>query len=190
MSDANKKLVPESDLIAVKMALKKTQGELAQARAKVGELESDISVLGLDDSEEGNISAVKKTLLKQSKELATAKAKFEQERSEFLGREKSVRVRELVTQNQLDADVIASLETLESTEAIEKEIYRLKAEKLEAQIKSGNPPPTGDQSAKVGEGLYERGSGSAVVKKQPKDMTDDEFKSFLAGEEAKAASRR
>ncbi len=174
----DKKMVPESDLLAVKAMMKKVQTEIVTLKADNSRLLAEAEVLGIDDGDEGQITAVKKALLKQAKDLKAKEDEFNKKQLDFSGREKSVRIKELVTQYKLSEEAASKLEEMPLEEA-EKEAYRLRVEKLETLVKEGKK--------EEGE-FFERGS-PAVPKMQPKDMPDKDFTEYVEKQKEQASQR-
>lgn len=170
------KTVPEAQLIGLKKGLeakiKQLEVERARAQSRIQELEDSLKVKGLDEDDEDAVSEVKKHLLAENRKLKEEKEKFEQQRSDYEGRLRSVRIRELVNEYGIEAEALSGLEDIN---LIENEALKLRAEKAEKLIKEKEEELTKVKGTPSG--VYETGS-PAVAKKDIWAMSEEEFEKY------------
>lgn len=160
------KMVPESDLIAVKKSLKsendKLKEELATIKSQFIESQAELEMANTNVEDDAEVKQVKAYLLGERKKLEKEKAEFGKEKSKYQEdltsyqeREKESRVKALASEHGVELDAI------KDAEDPEKEALRLKAERLTKEKE--------EIEKKTPESVFEA-SQTGIVKKQPKDM--------------------
>ena len=178
MADDKKsvKTVPESDLIAIKNILrdkeKKWDAEREKLTLKTGQLENELKIAKAngDDSEE--VAMVKKGLIDQADRVKADREKLGEDLNSYTKREREFRAREIASGLKVRGLEITP-ESLLAEDDMDSKAKDLLVEHLAKENETLKQSP-GKGSP---ESVFETGSGG-VLKKQVKDMTDDEFKSF------------
>lgn len=161
------KLVPESDLLAVKKSMKseldKAKEELAKIRTQLAETQAELEMANTDVDDTDAEKQIKAYLLGERKKLEQEKAevekgkvKYQEDLAAFQEREKESRVKTLASEHGVELDAI------KDAEDPEKEALRLKAERLtkEKEAIEKKTPESSFETAQTG-----------IVKKQPQDMS-------------------
>lgn len=185
------KMVPESDLIALKERVRKLTSQLSEKDTKIAELSTSTSELqkqlkaakaNLEDDDE--VKEVRQYLLDEGARIAKLEAEHKTRESSMTERERKVRAKELVADYAakgltLKEDDLLTAEDMEKhgSDSYTKFLAEENA-KLKSQPKQGTP-----------ESVFDGGPGG-IVKKQPKDMTDQEFTAYYDGLRQEALSKR
>jgi len=148
---------------------------LADTTKRLGDAEAELKIKSLDTGDEEEVSAVKKYLLDREKELNAETAKLDKDKADLDERDKESRVKTLVSKYGVDEESISG-EPDPEKKALELYAERLTKEKEEL----------GEQTP---ESIYETATPGSV-KKQPKDMSDEEFKTHVEGLKREALSKR
>ena len=172
------KTVPEGDLIAFKKGSlereKKLKEELANLRDELSQVK--ISQTDVEDDEE--VKKVKEYLLSEDKRIKTQRAKLEADLTTYEKRERVVRAKELASQRGVDEETLLASEDMD-TKSLELYAERLAKEKAELEEKLKSSP----------ERIYETGGGGQL-RKQPKDMSKDEFDKYWKQQLTEAQTKR
>lgn len=170
------KLVPLSSLLKAKEEIANLKSELKMAKAN------------LTDEEE--VKKVREFLLERDQELNEREATLEKRQGELTNRQttldkrdKEESVKSLIAKyspkgedDETKKSIKAFEDAVKGAEDPEKEALRLYAERL---AKEKEKPPT------PAEETFESAPAGGIIKKQPKDMTNEEFAKFEAGLKAK-----
>ncbi len=183
------KVVPLTDLMAIKRLLKQKEEELAQAKDALEELKGDVVAMTDGDTD---IEDVRSHLKEQTKELKKRERELGERESAISGREKVGRAKELSSQYGLD---VAVLEAIESIPDMELKAQELRAEKAELAKDGTNedgtprtPVPSTPQTRTSTAGVIEHGS-PALVKKDIKAMNNAEFDTYITSLRREAESK-
>jgi len=161
------RLVPETDVIAVKKAHERTKAELSELKAKLVDIESERSLIGGLGDDEEEVDKVKTMLLEREKALNKRQAQLDKDLTSLKEREKESRVQSLVSKYGVNITDISDSEDPEK-KALELYAERLTKEKEEL-VKAKEKSP---------ELIYESGS-MGKLHKQPRDMTEKEFEDYV-----------
>ena len=171
-------MVRASDLVAVKKQLEKMQEKLAKAESDRNQFQSQLKIAKTNLDDDDDVKAVRKMLVDQAAEIDAKQAELDEaikalgeKETDLSKREKVSWVKTLATEHGVEEDAI------KDADDPEKEALRLKAERLSKEIKS------------PAEDVLDSTPGSGIVKKQIKDMTDEEFAVKEAEMKAKALAR-
>ncbi len=174
MPEDKKRMVPESDLLAVKAKLRDTERKLQDTNTQhsqtLAQLNNELKIAKANGDSSEEVELVRKHLLDQADGIKTDRAKYDTDLAGLTDREKKVRAKELATDLKskgLEVD-IQSLIDAEDMERHSKDLL------VEFQGKEIERLKTEPRSA---ESVYERGAGG-VLKKMPKEMTDAEFTQY------------
>ena len=182
----DQKVVPLADFLALKKGSadreKKLKGQLDEALEQVSGLQSQLDIAKVDVDDDADVKVVRQDLLKRDKELRDGRAKHEKDLTAFAEREKVVKAKELVADYkargvELDLDTLLGEEDMER-KALDQFASHLAEENLSLKTKEPVKPTSFFESTMI-----------SSSKKQPKDMTDDEFKQFVKEETTKALSK-
>ncbi len=169
------KMIPETDLIALREGSKsrerKLKEQLEEANRKVEDLtarEKVARLSGVDDDDD--VKAVKKYLLEQEEEINKSRAKHEKEVASFQEREKGVRAKELVAEYkqrgvEIDVEALLNSEDMERVSLDRYSVFLAEENKKLKETKT--PEPRVFESISAG-----------TSRKMPKDMTNEEFAEF------------
>jgi len=173
------KVVPESDLIAVKRKAqeieKRLREELAELKGKLAEAESELEIGATDVEDDEEVKKVKTYLKGEDNKIKQERAKLDADLAAFQERERESRVQTLASQYQVEIDAIKDAEDPEK-EALRLANERLAKEKEEAETKASP------------ESVFEHGAGG-IVKKPILDMNDAEFEAKEKALKAESLSR-
>lgn len=172
------KTAPMSDVINLRRQLDKAKSDLA----KVNELEREnarlkkrLEFIDLSDVTDQDAHDIKELLVSRETELDERENKIkereeavQEKESTFSQKEKDDTVRTLAEKYGVE------VEAIKDSEDPEKEALRLAFE--------GKNKETGGTPA---ENVFDGGGGKGIVKKQPKDMSDEEFADYEKAEKAK-----
>lgn len=172
-----KKMVPESDLVAFKRGAiereKRLKEELAKKDDALAEANAQLKIAQANLEDDAEVAKVRDSLVERDRKLTEKEQKLEKDLASFNEREQEVRVQALATEHGVEIDDI------KDAEDPEKEALRLKAERLTKEAEEAKKSP---------ESLYESGTPGSV-KTQPKDMSDEEFEAHVKAERTKALSK-
>lgn len=175
------KLVPESDLIAIKRKYqdieKKLRGELAEIKGKFAEAQAELEVTSTDVEDSDEVKRVKSYLVGESKKVQAERAKLEEDLASFKEREKESRVQTLASKYGID------VESIGSEEDPEKKAYEIVAERLtkEKEELQKNVPPVSPESVLEHE-------APSIKKVSPKDMPVADFNNLWEAKKKEALS--
>jgi len=185
----DRKMVPESDLIALKKRNEKLEdtvsslkGELADTKAEVVNVRSELKIAKVDSEDAGEISEVKQYLLNEEKRLNQLRTDMDKDltsrQDTLTKREREVGAKELVEKYGVDFESISGEDNLAGMEKKATELYteRLARENEELKGKEKNSPE------------YETENPS-IVKTTVKGMSDEEFEQHWAKQKQEALSK-
>jgi len=170
----DQKMVLEADLIALregsKSREKKLKAELEEAERKIEELTDQNKIAEVSADDDDAVKAVKKYLLEKEREINKARAKYEKDVASYQEREKGVRARELAAEYkqrgvEIDLDSLLNSEDMEKVSLDRYAAFLAEENKKLKETKA--PEPSVFESTVAG-----------TSKKQPKNMTDEEFAEF------------
>ena len=166
------KMVPESDLIAVKKTSlareKDLKEDLAKAQKEVVELTSQVKMLKLNLEDEGDVAEVRQYLINEAKSLDDRKVELDKEKVSLDGERREAEVKALAEKHKVD------LEKIKDADDPEKEALRIVNERL--------------AGGEGGDFFETKTPGQ--IKKEPKHMTDDEFEAHVKAQEEEALSKK
>ncbi len=150
----SKKVVPESDLMAVKAILKKVQEELSKTKEELTQTKSELKVAKMTEVDDEDVKKVRDFLLntetelnKKQTELDKREESLKETEASVKEREKEARVQALASEYEVEVDAI------KEAEDPEKEALKLKLGRL-AKGKEESPA----------ENTFETQSGGVVKK--------------------------
>lgn len=173
------KSIPLNDFVTFKKASiereRKLRAQLEDANRQKGSLEAELKVTRANVVDDDEAKSVRAFLMAEKDKIDAKEKKYEEDVTAFRERERQVKVKELAGQYGIDAS------DLEGEEDIDSVALRLYADKLtEENKKLKETSPTQTQ--------YETGPVT-VLKKQPKDMTNEEFAQHTREIKEKALSK-
>ena len=172
------KMVPLSDLIAVKNQLTKATETLGALRTEMDSVRAERTLLDkeLNDIDQNDeVGAVKKKLVQKHRELDRREEALKLRETRANQTERTFRAKELAAQHKLDADLLLSADDMEK-EALKLTYERLSQEQQQAQ----EAQPTGQR--------YEGGAPPASPK-SVLSMSSKEFGTHWENEKRAAARR-
>lgn len=185
----DKKMVPERDLIAVKERLKKAEDTISSLRKQHSEAtlaaetykrQLETSKVDLQDDDE--MKEVRKYLLEHEENLVKKERELSDRETAALERERKSHAKELVSEYK-GRGLELSEEELLNAEDMDGFVKDAHADFLAKENERLKANPSGPES------VFDQGSG-AVVKKEPKDMTDAEFTAYYSNLEKATLSKR
>jgi len=174
------KMVPIADLLAQKSKVKKLEEELAEIKSKFNAVSAELEVAKANVEDDEEVKKVRAYLINQAKEIEEKRTQLDKDLASFKEREREVVAMELASKYEVDKDAILAGDDIEKT-ALSLYAERLAKEKEELTKKS--------EESSSSESVYESGAPS-IVKKQPKDMTDEEFDAYEKRLREEALSQR
>lgn len=161
------KTVKASDLFALKEGARKRESqlkaELEEVRGALADANAALKVAKVNVEDDEETAKVRTYLLEQHKELERERKKLEKDLASHKEREREVRAKELASKYGVD------IESISTEEDMEKEAYRLYAERLAKEKE--------ELEKKTPESVYESSPGG-TVKVQPKDMPTADFDKY------------
>jgi len=175
----DKKMVPESDLIALKKGSREREiqakEELATLRGELADTRAELKIAKLNTEDEEEVRKVKSHLVDEDKELEAKREKLNSDLASLGERERGVVAKELASKYGVDVESISGEEDLPSMKikALELHAENLAKEKEEASKES----------------VYESGPGG-TTNKAVWDKTEEEFEADVKAQRTKALSTR
>jgi len=182
--------VPIADLMKLKTKLEKTEKERDEALGKIPDYESQIRKLSADLKtattnlqDDDEVKQVREYLTQENEEIEKKLKKYNEDITALSGRERKARAKELVMEYKSkgldlkDEDLLGAENMEDWVKSQHLEFLAKENEKLKAQ--SHNPAET----------VFD-GAEGAVVKKQPKDMSDAEFATYVKQQTQEALARK
>ena len=182
----NKRTVPERDVIALKEILKgkekKWESEKTQFNSRIGQLENELKIAKANGEDTDEVGLVKKHLLDQAEQVNKDRTKLDEDLNSYKLKEREFRARQ-IAHDLKSRGVEIEVESLLNEENMDAKSKDLLVEHLAKENESLKKTPSTPES------VFESGSGG-VTKKQPKDMTNEEFAAFEKSLHRQVLSRK
>jgi len=185
------KMFPESDVIALKRKVEKSedrvislQEELADTKSQLRTMESQLKIAKTNDDDEGELSSVKQHLLEESKEVEKQRKQAEKDLAKAEERVRLADAKEIVADLR-EKGIETDIDTLLGEEDMGKkssELYTAHLAKENEALRKGKEEESPGS-------VFEDGT-PAVMKKSVQNMSDEDFEKHWQSQMAESLSRK